>query len=157
MFANKLEEAEKSNDVLTFDPTLPVSDNCGSLHPVTIVGREVCDILKDMGFMILTGPEMDSEYYNFEALNVPKTHPARDMQDTYWLDNGMLLRTQTSALQNRAMKKYGAPLKACAPGRCFRNEDLDASHENTFFRPVSNPDFYLIALCKRKCKSTCQG
>ena len=134
MFNNRLEESEKASEVLTFDPTLPVSENIGSLHPVTIVGREVCDILKDMGFMILTGPEMDSEYYNFEALNVPKTHPARDMQDTYWLDNGMLLRTQTSALQNRAMKKYGAPLKACAPGRCFRNEDLDASHENTFFQ-----------------------
>ena len=134
LFADKLEEAENGNETLTFDPTLPVNDNHGSLHPVTIVGREVTNILKDMGFMILSGPEMDSEYYNFEALNVPKNHPARDMQDTYWLDNGMLLRTQTSALQNRAMRKYGIPLKACAPGRCFRNEDLDASHENTFFQ-----------------------
>ena len=134
LFADKLEEAETGNETLTFDPTLPVNDNHGSLHPVTIVGREVTNILKDMGFMILSGPEMDSEYYNFEALNVPKNHPARDMQDTYWLDNGMLLRTQTSALQNRAMRKYGIPLKACAPGRCFRNEDLDASHENTFFQ-----------------------
>ena len=134
LFNNKLEEATNKEETLTFDPTLPVKENSGSLHPVTIVGREVSNILKDMGFMILSGPEMDSEYYNFESLNVPKTHPARDMQDTYWLDNGMLLRTQTSALQNRAMKKYGAPLKACAPGRCFRNEDLDASHENTFFQ-----------------------
>lgn len=134
LFSDKLEEALDGDNVLTFDPTLPVNDNHGSLHPVTIVGREVTNILKDMGFMILTGPEMDSEYNNFEALNVPKNHPARDMQDTYWLDNGMLLRTQTSALQNRAMKKYGIPLKACAPGRCFRNEDLDPSHENTFFQ-----------------------
>ena len=134
LFARKLEESEASDDTLKFDPTLPVNDNHGSLHPVTIVGREVTNILKDMGFMVLSGPEMDSEYYNFEALNIPKTHPARDMQDTYWLDNGMLLRTQTSAVQNRAMQKYGAPLKACVPGRCFRNEDLDASHENTFFQ-----------------------
>ena len=134
LFATKLEEAESSDETLKFDPTLPCNENSGSLHPVTIVGREVTNILKNMGFMIMSGPEMDSEYYNFEALNIPKTHPARDMQDTYWLDNGMLLRTQTSAVQNRAMRKYGAPLKVCVPGRCFRNEDLDASHENTFFQ-----------------------
>lgn len=134
LFTTKLEEAENTNDTLKFDPTLPCKEAHGSLHPVTIVGREVTSILKAMGFMIMAGPEMDSEYYNFEALNIPKTHPARDMQDTYWLDNGMLLRTQTSAVQNRAMRKYGAPLKVCVPGRCFRNEDLDASHENTFFQ-----------------------
>ena len=134
LFSQKLEEAENSSSSLDFDPTIPVNLDKGSLHPITIVGREVTDILKNMGFMILSGPEMDSEYYNFEALNIPKTHPARDMQDTYYLDNGMLLRTQTSALQIRGMKKYGAPLKACAPGRCFRNEDLDACHENTFFQ-----------------------
>lgn len=134
LFNNKLDEATNGVNDSLFDPTLPVKEVSGSLHPITIVGREVTNILKNMGFMILSGPEMDSEYYNFEALNIPKTHPARDMQDTYYLDNGMLLRTQTSALQNRAMKKYGAPLKACAPGRCFRNEDLDACHENTFFQ-----------------------
>lgn len=134
LFSKRLDEAENKDDVLTFDPTLPCEGTHGSLHPITIVGREVTNILKDMGFMILSGPEMDSEYYNFEALNIPKTHPARDMQDTYWLDNGMLLRTQTSAVQNRGMRKYGAPLKVCVPGRCFRNEDLDASHENTFFQ-----------------------
>ena len=134
LFSQKLEEAENSSSNLDFDPTIPVNLDKGSLHPITIVGREVTDILKNMGFMILSGPEMDSEYYNFEALNIPKSHPARDMQDTYYLDNGMLLRTQTSALQIRGMNKYGAPLKACAPGRCFRNEDLDACHENTFFQ-----------------------
>ena len=134
LFSQKLKEAENSSSSLDFDPTVPVNLDKGSLHPITIVGREVTDILKNMGFMILSGPEMDSEYYNFEALNIPKSHPARDMQDTYYLDNGMLLRTQTSALQIRGMKKYGAPLKACAPGRCFRNEDLDACHENTFFQ-----------------------
>lgn len=134
LFTTKLEEASNSKEVLTFDPTIPCKCKHGSLHPVTLVGREVSNILKNMGFMVLSGPEMETEYYNFEALNVPKTHPARDMQDTYWLDNGMLLRTQTSALQVRGMQKHGAPIKLCAPGRCFRNEDLDACHENTFFQ-----------------------
>lgn len=134
LFTTKLDEASNSKEVLTFDPTIPCTCKHGSLHPVTLVGREVSNILKNMGFMVLSGPEMETEYYNFEALNVPKTHPARDMQDTYWLDNGMLLRTQTSALQVRGMQKHGAPIKLCAPGRCFRNEDLDACHENTFFQ-----------------------
>lgn len=134
LFTTKLDEASNSKEVLTFDPTIPCKCKHGSLHPVTLVGREVSNILKNMGFMVLSGPEMETEYYNFEALNVSKTHPARDMQDTYWLDNGMLLRTQTSALQVRGMQKHGAPIKLCAPGRCFRNEDLDACHENTFFQ-----------------------
>ncbi len=130
----KYEEIVNSSSNNSFDPTEPVKKQSGSLHPVTIVGREVTNILKNMGFIIMSGPEMDTEYYNFEALNIPKTHPARDMQDTYWLDNGKLLRTQTSTLQIRGMQKYGAPIKLCAPGRCFRNEDLDACHENTFFQ-----------------------
>ena len=134
LFTTKLEEASNSKEVLTFDPTIPCKCKHGSLHPVTLVGREVSNILKNMGFMVLSGPEMETEYYNFEALNVPKTHPARDMQDTFWLENGQLLKTQTSAAQNKIMKKYGAPLKAIFPGRCFRNEALDASHENTFFQ-----------------------
>ncbi len=117
-----------------FDSTLPVYNELGSLHPVTIVAKEVTDILKRLGFTIVNGPEMESEYFNFEALNVPKDHPARDIQDTYWLSNGKLLRTQTSPNQIRAMQNYDLPLKICAPGRCFRNEDLDASHENTFFQ-----------------------
>ncbi len=119
---------------IEFDDTLPCASKIGSLHPVTIVAKEVTDILKRMGFTVVTGPEMESEYYNFEALNIPKDHPARDMQDTYYLDNGMLLRTQTSDNQIHAMEKYGAPLRVCAPGRTFRNEDLDANHENTFFQ-----------------------
>ena len=77
---------------------------------------------------------MESEYYNFTALNVAENHPARDMQDTYWLDNGLLLRTQTSPVQVRAIEKYGTPIKMCAVGRVYRNEDLDASHDNTFFQ-----------------------
>lgn len=119
---------------ITFDDTLDYNIESGSLHPVTIVAKEVTDILKRMGFTVVSGPEMESEYYNFEALNVPKDHPARDMQDTYYLDNGMLLRTQTSDNQIHAMENYGAPLRICAPGRTFRNEEKDANHENTFFQ-----------------------
>lgn len=129
----KLEQINNQEN-LEFDDTLPVEIDNGSLHPITIVAKEVTDILKRMGFTVVTGPEMESDYYNFEALNVPKDHPARDMQDTYYLDNGMVLRTQTSDNQIHAMENYGAPLRICAPGRTFRNEDLDANHENTFFQ-----------------------
>ncbi len=129
----KLNSLESKTRV-SFDDTLDYEVEVGSLHPVTIVAREVTDILKRMGFSIVSGPEMETEYYNFEALNVPKDHPARDMQDTYYLDNGMLLRTQTSDNQIHAMENFGAPLRICAPGRTFRNEDLDANHENTFFQ-----------------------
>ena len=122
----------KSN--ISFDDSLEFDIPVGSLHPVTIVAKEITDILKKMGFTVVSGPEMETEYYNFEALNVPKDHPARDMQDTYYLDNGMVLRTQTSDNQIHAMENYGAPLRICAPGRTFRNEDLDANHENTFFQ-----------------------
>ena len=123
------------NDVeISFDDTLDYDIETGSLHPVTIIAHEITDILKRMGFTVVSGPEMESEYYNFEALNVPKDHPARDMQDTYFLDNGMLLRTQTSDNQIHAMENFGAPLRICAPGRVFRNEDLDANHENTFYQ-----------------------
>ena len=130
---NAIEKLESKTDIV-FDDTIEFDVSTGSLHPVTIVAKEVTDCLKKMGFTVVSGPEMETEYYNFEALNVPKDHPARDMQDTYYLDNGMLLRTQTSDNQIRGMENYGAPLRICAPGRTFRNEDLDANHENTFFQ-----------------------
>ena len=118
-----------------FDISLPGTNfKLGSLHPVTIVQKEIERIFTGMGFNIVDGPEAEEEFFNFEALNIPKHHPARDMQDTYWLENGSLLRTHTSPCQVRAMQKYGAPLKVIAPGRCFRNESTDASHENTFFQ-----------------------
>jgi phenylalanyl-tRNA synthetase alpha chain len=87
-----------------------------------------------MGFMVLTGFEVETEHYNFDALNIPGDHPARDMQDTYWLTNGQLLRTHTSANQVRALERFGAPMRAIFPGRCFRYEATDASHENTFYQ-----------------------
>lgn len=124
----KIKNAEK------IDLTIPTEDKVGSLHPITIVQRELEEIFSSMGFTVEDGNEVETEYNNFEAVNVPKYHPARDMQDTFWLENGELLKTQTSAAQNKIMLKYGAPLKAIFPGRCFRNEALDASHENTFFQ-----------------------
>lgn len=116
------------------DITLPVDTNLGSLHPRTILQKEIEDIFVGMGFNVEDGREIETEYNNFDAVNVPHNHPARDMQDTFWLDNGELLKTQTSAAQNRILKKYNGPLKAIFPGRCFRNEALDHSHENTFFQ-----------------------
>lgn len=118
-----------------FDPTLPPPAKLrGSLHPVTAVQREVEAVFRGMGFAVVTGPEMESDYFNFEALNIPQMHPARDAQDTFWLTNGWLLRTHTSPCQVRAMHRYGPPLRVIAPGRCFRYEAIDASHENTFFQ-----------------------
>ncbi len=117
------------------DMTLPGSGHSlGSLHPVTLVQMELENIFMAMGFYIEYGFDVETEYYNFEALNVPSDHPAREMQDTFWLTNGMVLRTQTSAQQVRALEKYGPPLRAIFPGRCFRYENLDASHENTFYQ-----------------------
>lgn len=128
---------ELENSVLKdkFDITLPGTKfEEGTYHPITIVQRNVEDIFKGMGFMIADTNEVETDYYNFEGLNVPKYHPARDMQDTYWLDNGMVLRTQTSAGQQHIMERFSPPIKAIIPGRCFRNESIDASHENTFFQ-----------------------
>jgi phenylalanyl-tRNA synthetase alpha chain len=117
------------------DLTLPgTGHSVGSLHPVSLVQMELEDVFQGMGFMVLAGYDVEKEYYNFDALNIPGDHPARDMQDTYWLTNGMLLRTHTSANQVRALERFGAPLRAIFPGRCFRYEAIDASHENTFYQ-----------------------
>lgn len=117
------------------DLTLPgTGHRVGCLHPISLVQMELEDIFQGMGFMVLTGPEVETEYYNFDALNIPADHPARDMQDTFWLTNGMLLRTHTSANQVRVLERFGAPLRAIFPGRCFRYEAMDASHENSFYQ-----------------------
>src|SRR5246500_5056689 len=117
------------------DLTLPAPGvRPGSLHPVTQVQREIEDLFVSMGFSVLDGPEVETEYYNFDALNIPADHPARDMQDTFWLEGGNLLRTHTSPVQVRGMEKLGPPLRMIAPGRVFRNEAVDASHEHTFYQ-----------------------
>ena len=111
----------------------------GALHPITQIQWEIEDLFRSLGFAVLDGPEVETEYHNFDALNIPADHPARDMQDTFWLDGGLLegrylLRTHTSPVQVRGMEKLGPPLRMIAPGRAFRNESVDASHEHTFYQ-----------------------
>ncbi len=124
-----------------FDITTPANLERGSYHPITLVQRQCEDIFKSMGFTVEDYAEVVSDYECFESLNIPKHHPARDMQDTYYLENGQLLKSQTSAAQNAIYRKYkdalindGVPIKSIFPGRCFRNEATDACHENTFFQ-----------------------
>ncbi|MCL2006369.1 MAG: phenylalanine--tRNA ligase subunit alpha [Planctomycetaceae bacterium] len=118
-----------------FDLTIPGSHRAfGAMHPISMVQLELEAIFEGMGFTVLDSPEADTEYSNFESLNVPADHPARDMQDTFWLTNGMVLRTHTSSNQVRALKRFGAPFRGIFPGRCFRYEAIDPSHENTFFQ-----------------------
>jgi phenylalanyl-tRNA synthetase alpha chain len=124
---NELIEKEK------YDSKQPVKQmEEGTLHPITSVQMEVEDIFISMGFEIWDGPEIETDYNNFEALNFTDDHPARDMQDTFYTDDGNLLRTHTSAIQVRALKVLKPPFRIIAPGRVFRYEEIDASHENTF-------------------------
>lgn len=117
------------------DLTLPApGPRPGSLHPVTQIQAEIEDLFSSLGFAVLDGPEVETEYHNFDALNIPPEHPARDMQDTFWLKDGNLLRTHTSPVQVRGMEKLGPPLRMIAPGRVFRNEEVDPSHEHTFYQ-----------------------
>ena len=135
--AKELEELEiqqKIDCVESYDESMPRETEEGSYHPITLVQRELENIFSSMGFIVEDYNEVVSDYQCFESLNIPKHHPARDMQDTYYLENGQLLKTQTSAAQNYIMRKYGAPVRAIFPGRCFRNESTDACHENTFFQ-----------------------
>lgn len=111
----------------------------GHIHPIPQTQMEVERIFNQLGFTVVDGPEIESEFYNFEGLNIPSYHPARDMQDTFFIDKAadkeegkLVLRTHTSPNQVRAMRKYGAPLRIIVPGRVFRNEATDASHEHTF-------------------------
>lgn len=120
---------------VAFDATLPgTKRNLGHLHPITLMQYQLEDVCRQMGFMVLDGPEIESEYYNFNALNIPPDHPARDTQDTFWLTDGNLLRTHTSPVQVRALQKYGAPFRGIVPGRAFRYEATDASHDHTFYQ-----------------------
>ncbi|MEK7680544.1 MAG: phenylalanine--tRNA ligase subunit alpha [Patescibacteria group bacterium] len=116
-------------------PALPKKER-GHFHPNTIVQNELEDLFTSMGFMVLDGPELESDYYNFTAINIPETHPARDMQDTFYINGhpNQVMRTHTSSVQVRAMQKYGAPLRMIVPGKCFRNEATDVRHEHTFYQ-----------------------
>ncbi len=114
------------------DISWPAEPVQGTIHPVSIVRKELEELFSSMGFEILDGPEMENEYNNFNALNIPDDHPARDTQDTFWLRNGMLLRTHTSPVQIRGMAGRKPPFKFIAPGKTYRNEATDACHEHTF-------------------------
>ncbi len=117
------------------DLTLPApGPRRGHLHPITRIQQELEALFSSLGFAVLDGPEVETEYHNFDALNIPADHPARDMQDTFWLEGGNLLRTHTSPVQVRGMERLGPPLRMIAPGRVFRNESVDASHEHTFYQ-----------------------
>ena len=140
----ELKEAQIRKEIESmpeFDVSIPTKLDRGSYHPITLVQRECENIFKSMGFTVEDYSEVVTDYECFESVNIPKNHPARDMQDTYYLENGQLLKSQTSAAQNAILKKYGdalkndgKPIKAIFPGRCFRNEATDACHENTFFQ-----------------------
>jgi phenylalanyl-tRNA synthetase alpha chain len=115
------------------DPTLPgIKPQVGHIHPLSLVLEEVMDIFHRLGYYVMDFYEVETEYYNFEALNIPKDHPARDLQDTFYLEDGFLLRTHTSAGQTRAMRLLPPPFRAVFPGKVFRFEATDASHEHTF-------------------------
>ena len=106
----------------------------GNLHPVTLILRQAVLFFEELGFDVFEGPEVDTEWYNFDALNVPADHPSRDIQDTFWLTDGRLLRTQTSNSQVRYGENHKPPIKVVIPGVCFRNEATDAGHETTFYQ-----------------------
>ena len=117
------------------DLTLPAPPpRRGHMHPITRIQRELEGVFSSLGFTVLDGPEVETERRNFDALNIPSDHPARDAQDTFWLVGGDLLRTHTSPVQVRGMERLGPPLRMLAPGRVFRNESVDASHEHTFYQ-----------------------
>jgi len=142
-----LKSTSKSTEDKFFDLSLPGKrTDYGHLSPLTQIEYEIEDIFISLGFIILDGPELESDYYNFTAVNMPANHPSRDMQDTFFIEDWLaessekknderlrlVLRTQTSATQVRAMEKYGAPLRLISPGRCFRHEATDSRHESTF-------------------------
>jgi phenylalanyl-tRNA synthetase alpha chain len=129
LFLKKRNEALLAEKV---DVTLP-GRGCrpGRLHPVIQISREICDIFAGIGFSVVEGPEIELDYYNFEALNIPKNHPARDMQDTFYIDDNVVLRTHTSPVQIRTMEKQKPPVRILSPGRVYR-PDFDISHTPMF-------------------------
>ncbi len=128
--ALKAKEAEKSKGV---DVTLPGRRyEVGRRHPLTVVAEEIVEIFAGMGFSVAQGPDVELEYYNFDALNTPADHPARDEHDTFYLKEGVLLRTHTSPVQIRTMERTSPPVRVISPGRCYRNDTPDATHFPVF-------------------------
>ena len=140
-FNEKKDSLIKKNNKTDFiDVTLPGNKiKKGHLHPITQIENELTEMFTSFGFSILDGPELESDFYNFQGLNIPEYHPARDMHDTFYTDtknkedkHDLVMRTHTSPMQVRAMQQYGAPLRCIIPGRVFRSEATDAVHEHTF-------------------------
>ncbi len=125
--------ASTSGPAETIDLTLPGRRSWrGSVHPVTRVIDEICEIFREIGFSVATGPEIETDWHNFSALNIPLDHPAADMHDTFYLDEGLLLRTHTSPVQARVMLAHEPPVRVLAPGLVFRRDPWDASHAPAF-------------------------
>jgi len=123
--AGLAEEARRRDLSRSVDVTLPARGRrLGHLHPITLARREIEEIFAQLGFVVAEGPQVETDFHNFEALAIPKDHPARDMQDTFYVDGGMLLRTHTSNGQIRVMEKRRPPLAVVCPGRCYRRDDL---------------------------------
>ena len=144
-FANAQQSLAKSgnaNENPGVDVTMPGRQiSIGKLHPTTQILREICDAFVGMGFQVIEGPEVEWDHYNFEKLNIPKDHPARDMWDTLWIDyenenreKSMLMRTHTSQMQVRIMENRQPPLRVLVPGKCYRYEATDATHESQFYQ-----------------------
>lgn len=131
----ELKKAELENKYASekIDVTMPAAFSAyGTEHPISMVRRELVDIFAGMGFEIFEGPEIEKDYYNFQALNIPADHPARDMQDTFYLGENLLLRTQTSAAQIRTMETRKPPIRVICPGRVYRADEVDATHSPVF-------------------------
>ncbi|MBQ0083990.1 MAG: phenylalanine--tRNA ligase subunit alpha [Clostridiales bacterium] len=138
LIAKKSEEMKSAAQALklkaeTIDITMPAKKTeTGHLHPLNTVLNDMIDIFQSMGFDVVDGPEIETEHYCFESLNVPADHPARDMQDTFYLADNILLRTQTSAAQIRVMENRKPPIRIICPGRVFRADEVDATHSPVF-------------------------
>ncbi|OGH59954.1 MAG: phenylalanine--tRNA ligase subunit alpha [Candidatus Magasanikbacteria bacterium RIFCSPHIGHO2_01_FULL_33_34] len=132
---NEYKKIIETESIDITQPNLPKHES-GHLHPITLVQNQLEDLFTSMGFAIEDGPELESEYYNFTALNIPETHPARDTQDTFYIKDhaGWVMRTHTSSMQVRAMQSNDLPMRVIMPGRCYRNESTDARHEHTFYQ-----------------------
>lgn len=129
----KKAEQDKKLEKETLDISFPgKKTEKGGLHPLNTVLKDMINIFQSMGFDVVDGPEIETEYYNFEALNVPADHPARDMQDTFYVGDGLILRSQTSATQIRTMENRKPPIRMICPGRVYRADDVDATHSPVF-------------------------
>ncbi len=129
----KAKATEEKLKAETIDITMPAKEiKAGKLHPLNTVLDDMINIFQSMGFDVVDGPEVETDHYNFECLNVPADHPARDMQDTFYLAENLLLRTQTSAAQIRTMETRKPPIRVICPGRVFRADEVDATHSPVF-------------------------